>query len=200
MSRGLTTTSHLILGLIALLGPSTPYQWKRAVRQTIGHFWTFPHSQLYAEPARLVAAGLLKEEREQRGRRRRTFALTEQGHRALEAWLGQPTAQPTEVRDLGLLKLFFADLARPEDVSGLAEEQERAHRQHLAQYRALASGTALERDVPYSLATLRMGLLFEEAAIQFWTSIGAGRPSAAAPSATRRRVTKPSASRKAPLL
>lgn len=193
MSRDLTATSHLILGLIALLGPSTPYQWKRVVRQTIGHFWSFPHSQLYAEPARLAAAGLLKEEREQRGRRRRTFAITEQGHRALEAWLRQPTATPTEVRDLGLLKLFFADLARPEDVSGLAKEQERAHRQHLAQYRAIASSVAFDRAVPHSLATLGMGLLFEKAAVQFWTSIAARPPGVPASGTTRRRRSKASA-------
>ena len=190
MSRGLTTTSHLILGLIALLGPSTPYQWKRAVRQTIGHFWSFPHSQLYAEPTRLAAAGLLKEEREQRGRRRRTFAITEEGRRALGAWLSQPTAQPTEVRDLGLLKLFFAGLARSQDVTALAQEQERAHRQHLAQYRAIASGVDFDSTMPHSLATLRMGLLFEQAAVQFWTSIAASPPSAPTSGSTKRGVRK----------
>jgi len=50
-----------------LRGPSTPYDLKRFVQLSVGNFWPFPHTQLYAEPARLAEAGLLEET----GRRRR---------------------------------------------------------------------------------------------------------------------------------
>ena len=63
--------SYLVLGIVALRGPSTPYDLKRFVQLSIGHFWPFPHTQLYAEPARLADAGLLEEMREESGRRRR---------------------------------------------------------------------------------------------------------------------------------
>ena len=55
----LSTTSYLVLGMIALRGPSTPYDLKRAVSRSVGYFWHFPHAQLYSEPDRLADAGLL---------------------------------------------------------------------------------------------------------------------------------------------
>ena len=61
---------------VALRGPTTPYDLKRFVQLSIGHFWPFPHTQLYAEPARLADAGLLEETREDGGRRRRHYAIT----------------------------------------------------------------------------------------------------------------------------
>lgn len=60
MSRDrLTVTSFLVLGLIALRGPSTSYDLKRASGHSIGYFWPFPHAQLYSEPRKLADAGLL---------------------------------------------------------------------------------------------------------------------------------------------
>ena len=68
--------SYLVLGIVALRGPSTSYDLKRFVQLTIGNFWPFPHTQLYAEPARLAEAGLLEETREETGRRRRYYSIT----------------------------------------------------------------------------------------------------------------------------
>src|SRR5262245_43476987 len=101
-------TSYLILGLISYRGPSTSYQLKRAVNRSIGYFWPFPHTQLYEEPERLTRAGLLTEQREEEGRRRRTYAITEAGRTALTAWLHEPTTEVTQLRDLAVLKLFFS--------------------------------------------------------------------------------------------
>src|SRR6476469_2355252 len=110
LAAQLTPTSYLVLGLLAREGPSTPYDLKRHVAATIGHFWTFPHALLYTESARLVELGLLTEEREPEGRRRRLFTITAAGRAALRAWLATPAEAPTELRDAGLLQLFFADL------------------------------------------------------------------------------------------
>src|SRR6476661_736922 len=97
----LTATSYLVMGLIEREGPSTPYDLKRHVAATIGHFWSFPHALLYKEPPRLVGLGLLTEQREEVGRRRRLFAITERGREALRRWLASPSQQPTELRDAG---------------------------------------------------------------------------------------------------
>src|SRR5256885_16250357 len=78
-TAGLTPTSYLVLGLLAREGPSTPYDLKRHVAATIGHFWSFPHALLYKEPPRLVELGLLTEAREADGRRRRLFTITDHG-------------------------------------------------------------------------------------------------------------------------
>src|SRR3954451_10260530 len=89
----LTPVSYIVLGLLDRLGPSTPYELKRAHAIGIGNFWTVQHAQFYSEPERLAEAGLLTEDREEGGRRRRRYAITAAGRRALREWLAEPTAE-----------------------------------------------------------------------------------------------------------
>ncbi|MGA3058068.1 MAG: PadR family transcriptional regulator [Candidatus Limnocylindrales bacterium] len=177
----LTPTSYLVLGLLAREGPSTPYDLKRHVAATIGHFWSFPHALLYKEPPRLCGLGLLTEEREQEGRRRRLFTITDAGRQALRAWLSRPARQPTELRDLALLQLFFADLEPTSARVAIAEEQLEAHRAQLAEYEARqwfddgrnGSGTVSRSLEHWRGVTLPMGLLYERAAVEFWEGVTA---------------------------
>ena len=74
----LTTTSYVVLGMIALHGHCTPYALKRAVGESVGLFWHFPHAQLYAEPDRLADLGLLARSVE----RRRTAPQDVLAHRS----------------------------------------------------------------------------------------------------------------------
>jgi PadR family transcriptional regulator, regulatory protein AphA len=170
----LTPTSYVVLGLVALAGEATPYDLKRRVADSVGYVWSFPHAQLYTEPARLAAAGLLKEQREKGGRNRRHFTITVAGNAALRKWLSQPGSErdePRELRDPGLLRLFFADLLSSAELSELAREQEASHRKRLALLEADATrfGPASVRDA--SFGPLRMGLVYERAALGFWNEI-----------------------------
>ena len=61
----LTPTSYIVLGLIEMQGEGTPYDLKTWVAQSVGNFWSVPHSAIYAETVRLTGAGLLIERREQ---------------------------------------------------------------------------------------------------------------------------------------
>jgi PadR family transcriptional regulator AphA len=177
-SRNLTATSYLVLGLLAREGPSTPYDLEGHVRATLGNFWSFPHTLLYSEPPRLAALGLLTETRETGGRRRRVFTITRAGVAALDAWLDQPSDVPTELRDPGLLQLFFADLASADARLRLAQQQLAIHRAKLAAYQEderfehRQSGVKGVRTVEHWRGeTLRMGLLYEGAAVDFWEGI-----------------------------
>ena len=176
-TAGLTPTSYLVLGLLAREGPSTPYDLKRDVAATIGHFWAFPHALLYKEPARLAGLGLATEEREPAGRRRRVFSITEAGLEALRAWLGRPARRLPELRDLGLLQLFFADLEPVGVGFAIAAEQLALHRAQLARYEAgqhaedAPVGAGSRSIEHWRGVTLRMGLLHERAAVEFWTGI-----------------------------
>src|SRR5436305_11772776 len=96
----LSATSYLVLGLIGLRGPSTPYDLKQAANRSINYFWPFPHSQLYSEPERLADAGLLDHEQEETGRRRRRYALNDAGRLALTTWLKTPPGEVFEMRDM----------------------------------------------------------------------------------------------------
>ena len=170
----LTSTSHVVLGLVALAGEATPYDLKRRVADSVGYVWSFPHAQLYTEPARLAAAGFLKEQRERGGRHRRHFTITASGNAALRKWLlqsGSERAEPRELRDPGLLRLFFADLLSSAEIAQLARDQASDHRKTLALLEADASrfGAAAEHNA--SFGPLRMGLIYERAALGFWNEI-----------------------------
>jgi len=187
----LTPTSYVVLGLVASAGRCTPYDLKRLVAQSVGHFWSFPHAQLYAEPARLAAMGLLTEEREAGGRNRRHYAVTAAGRAAVRAWLATPETGLGEIRDPGLLKLFFAEIGTPEDVAGLAAAQRDAHRERLRIYERLAADLGQLPGSDLRVAPLEMGLRFERMAVAFWADI-ANRAAGAArqPGKRRRRAAR----------
>ena len=102
----LTTTSYAVLSLLEVLGEGTPYDLKQALERSIENFWPVPHTTFYDEPARLAKAGYLSERREESGRRRKLYSLTDPGHAALRAWADAPELAPQQLRDEGLLKIF----------------------------------------------------------------------------------------------
>ena len=169
-SDRLGPTSYVVLGLLAVAGPLTPYDLKAEVAGGVGYFWAFPHSQLYGEPARLAALGLVEEEREETGRRRRVFHITDAGRAAVAAWVAEPVQAHPQIRDLALLKLYLGGLVPPERTAELADDQQRAHRERLAVYEqidaALRDGSARHEH-----ATVRLGLAYERAATAFWAEI-----------------------------
>ncbi len=169
----LTPVSYVVLGLVAE-GATTPYDMKQTAARSVGYFWSFPHSQLYAEPARLAELGLLAEQQESSGRRRRVYTLTPAGRQALDKWVREPTTEQPQIRDTGLLKLFFGEGLSPDELAALARAQEEAHRARLVVYQEKEA----EIDQPQHVATLRAGLLFEQLFVDFWHDVadGATRP------------------------
>ena len=160
----LSTTSYAVLGLLEKCQPATPYQLKQAAQVSIFHFWTIPHTQLYTECARLAEAGLLSEEREEGGRRRRVYRLTLAGIDALGTWRTTPDTELYELRDPGLLKLFCGA-----DPVAVAREQLEQHRQRLALYEQLALGQ--EAMTEGMALALEAGTGHEREYIRFWTDI-----------------------------
>ena len=161
----LTTTSYVVLGMIALHGQCTPYGLKRAVAESVGLFWRFPHAQLYAEPDRLADLGLLARSVENGGRRRKTYSLTGPGLDALRDWLAAPTGAHFQLRDVAELKLFFHEVGEPDRVATLAAEQIAQHRRRIAHYDDLVAAAGV------GSPTLELGLELEHAALRFWTAL-----------------------------
>jgi PadR family transcriptional regulator, regulatory protein AphA len=160
----LTETSYIVLGLLELAGPATPYDLKRLAQLTTNNFWTVPHTQLYTECARLAGEGLLVERQEQTGRRRRTYTVTERGSELLHDWREQPTRQLYELRDVSTLKLFFGG-----DPAALASAQLEAHRQRLELYERIRPTLA---DAPRGqVLALECGIGHEREFIHFWTQV-----------------------------
>jgi DNA-binding PadR family transcriptional regulator len=160
----LTPTSHIVLGLLSLSGEATPYDLKQMVSATVGHFWSLPHSQLYAEPARLASAGYLTERREQEGRRRKLYSLTERGREATTKWLATLQPELYALRDLALLKLFFGA-----DPRALAEVQLGTHRGRLAEYEVLLGQLTSAGPGPAGpRLALELGIRHERETVGFW--------------------------------
>jgi PadR family transcriptional regulator, regulatory protein AphA len=133
----LTTTSYVMLGLLALRRWST-YELAQQMQRSIRYYWPRAESHIYEEPKKLVAHGLATATREYAGRRPRTvYAITDEGREALRAWLGEPGGGPLIEFD-GLVKVLFAEQAgKDELLATLASirseaEQTRLHHAELA--------------------------------------------------------------------
>ena len=164
----LTPTSYIVLGLLADADEVTPYDLKAMVAGGIGNLWSLQHTQLYAEPERLAKAGYLTETREDGGRRRKLYSITQAGRDVLAAWLGaEPGDELPEVRDIGLLKVFFGA-----DPRSFAARLAEAHRAKLREYEALEQ-TLTGAELTGPLTALRAGLGHEREWVRYWSALAA---------------------------
>lgn len=164
-SPRLSETSYIVLGLLEQAGSGTPYDLKRAAEISTNNFWSVPHTQIYTECARLAELGLLSEEREQSGRRRRMYRLTREGKASLAQWRREPSEGTNELRDASTLKLFFGG-----DPAVLADGQVELHRRQLAAYEQLLEH---KQHLPHGqLLALECGIGHEREWLRFWTRVG----------------------------
>jgi DNA-binding PadR family transcriptional regulator len=133
----LSATARVILGLLRW-GPRTGYDVKRVTDFSTRFFWRASYGQIYPELRGLEDAGLVRARNEPRGRRpRRVYELTPAGERALVAWLADET-DLYEVRDEGLLRLFFGDLVAPEELLALVSRRRAWFEMAGAHFRGIA--------------------------------------------------------------
>jgi PadR family transcriptional regulator, regulatory protein AphA len=166
----LTPTSYVVLGFLAVAGPSTPYDLKKMHAGSVGNFWSVPHSQLYAEPKRLAAAGLVDERREETGRRRLIYEITTTGRRALEQWLVEPATTLPELRDPALLQVFYGA-----DPRVVAPPRAEAHRRQLANYEELRAAMGDEPTLRGPALTLDLGIAVARQSVAFWERLAGER-------------------------
>lgn len=164
---GLGVPAYVVLGMVRL-GARSGYEIKRTVEQSIRFFWTISQVQIYPSLQRLEEAGLITGRADPRGRRRRrVYEITEQGEAALRQWLGRAEPMPFELRDTGLVKLFFADALQPGDALGLLGTIRRRSEERVEALRAIepAASRAGEEGNVYPLLTLQMGVGVHQAMI-----------------------------------
>jgi PadR family transcriptional regulator, regulatory protein AphA len=105
----LSPTARVLLAMIRS-GRRTGYEIKQLVDVSTRFFWAASYGQIYPELRRLEEAGLIAAEDDPAGgRRRRAYSLTAEGEAALDEWLRSDDEPTYELRDEGLLKLFFSD-------------------------------------------------------------------------------------------
>src|SRR5918996_3376766 len=110
----LPTTAYAVLCLLALQ-PWTGYELTQQAKRSLRFVWPKAESLLYAQPPRLVEAGLARVEVEHvGGRKRNRYFITRAGRAALRRWLAtSPDAPQFEAEPA--LRFAFANLGTTED-------------------------------------------------------------------------------------
>lgn len=164
----LSPTARVILGLLAWR-PRSGYEIKQVTDQSTRFFWGASYGQIYPELRRLEAAGLVESREEPRGRvPRRIFSLTTAGRTALAAWLEEPD-ESYEVRDEGLLKLFFGDLMSKEQRLELVRRRRAWYEESAAMFRRI--GDELGELDESSGSVLRYGVELMEWDAGWWREL-----------------------------
>ena len=162
----LSPSAHVALGMIRL-GRRSGYEIKQTVQLSIRFFWTISQAQIYPALAQLERRRLIEGRDEPHGRRpRRAYGLTPSGEAALTEWLVNEDPLRFELRDVGLLKLFFADLLERRAALDLLARIERRSLDRLAQLDAIAPAAGSMDDDEghrFPLITLRLGVAFHRA-------------------------------------
>lgn len=92
------------------------------------------------------------------------------------AWLRDPEAERAEIREPGLLKLFFGGLADDEDMTRLARARVKLYEQELDRYTEIEKTIKDAPDMSYPYATLRLGISWARACLAFWSELAGEQP------------------------
>ena len=103
------------------------------------------------------------------GRRRRIYTLTKAGSEALDRWRSEPTGELYELRDAGLLKLFFGA-----DPKSLAPPQLEAHGERLREYEDLLQQCRQMNAADGVVHAVEAGIGHEREYVRFWKRLGGG--------------------------
>jgi PadR family transcriptional regulator, regulatory protein AphA len=158
--KELSPTAYVILGMVSK-EPRSGYEIKAVVDRTTRFFWTASYGQIYPELKKLSEAGLVSGVDSPTGGRRRTvYEITANGEEELKAWLRQPP-RTREMREEGLLKLFFAGALPPEEAVEILRAMREYRLEMAAQLREMEPQAAAKED-PFPLMVLRSGIEFTE--------------------------------------
>src|SRR3954449_13462510 len=132
----LSATGKVILGMLAAR-PRSGYEIKQLVDSSARFFWAASYGQIYPELKRLENDGLISGNDSSQGARQRTvYKLTAAGKRAAREWIDR-APETFELRDEGLLELFFAGSIDPARGPELARERAARAAASAAQLRAI---------------------------------------------------------------
>jgi DNA-binding PadR family transcriptional regulator len=153
-----SSTGYVILGMLRN-EPRSGYEIKQVVDRSTRFFWAASYGQIYPELRKLATAGLVQgESRPTGGRRRTVYRLTDAGREELRRWLDRPPER-LEVRDEGLLKLFFAGAAEPGRAVDIIDAKQRLMEEKLATLREIEPYAVAAADAdPFPYLVLRHGV------------------------------------------
>ena len=158
----LTPSSYLILAWVRL-GAGSGYAIRQAAEVSTQAFWPTSFAQLYPQLGELHRAGLLdRRDDPDGGRERSAYSITERGSAALIAWLRSTHLAPSQMRNEGMLRLFFADALAPAEQLDLLARVRAKNKRRSAGFAAellpLAELVGSEQDVRYPAIMAHFGV------------------------------------------
>lgn len=163
----LTPPDYVVLGMVGLDARSG-YAIKQAVELSIRFFWTISPAQVYPSLAKLEQAGLLAGRDDPQGNRpRRIYERTQAGTDALRTWLQRHDPMPFELRDIAMVKLFFADTLAPNDAHALVAAVKARSEEQVAKLESIrpVSDEAARKGNTHPLLALELGIAFHQAMV-----------------------------------
>lgn len=139
MAARLTTTSHLILAMLAVRDFSA-YELAEQAGVGLADLWFGETRQRYEAPKRLVEMGLATSRTEPAdGSRTRTvYSITDEGRHALQTWIAEPP-RPLSIRFEGMVKVLMTDQGTLQDLRQTLESIAADAQEGLDRYAAMAA-------------------------------------------------------------
>lgn len=158
-------SKFIILGILAR-GPASGYDMVKATRTSTAYFWNENFGQIYPSLSKMTEEGLIQRcAAVDTSRNKTNYEITNRGRECLQHWLAEPY-QPAVERNELLLKLFFANIAGPENALKLLQQAKAdalAYQSVLSAIREnLRQRYPEKRDRLYYEATVDIGLRVAE--------------------------------------
>jgi PadR family transcriptional regulator, regulatory protein AphA len=141
MQTQLSGIAPVILGFLSW-GPRSGYGIKQIVDRSTRFFWAASYGSIYPQLRRLEQEGLIEGAESPTGARQRTiYRLTTAGREALDGWL-RGAGSGWELRDAGLLRIFFAAALPADEALQAVREHGAEHERTLAVLRGVRDDPA----------------------------------------------------------
>jgi len=172
---------HALLGFINY-GPMTGYEIKKFFDASVAHFWNAELSQIYPSLKAMESEGLVEMQVEVQDDRpnRKVYSITDRGRGELRQWLAQP-AEPEQIREPLLIKVFFGAALPKEDLINILRAQIEQHHLYLSNLARggsmigkFAEAIGLQRDAAFWGLTVDAGLRICRAEIE-WAEAAIGK-------------------------
>lgn len=159
---------HVILATL-YSSDKTGYDLAHDIDGAMGFFWTATHQQIYKTLAELENDNLVKfKEIEQDGKpNKKVYKITSPGNKELMKWLHEEV-DPQPAKDAFMIKIFMGKLVDQEFMMNELHRHKKIHERKIAIYKKIVQDhfsheKKLSLDERYQFLTLRRGLLFEKA-------------------------------------
>lgn len=162
---GVNPTEGCVLGLLHDR-PMTGWELLQTIEASLGNFWNVTTSHVYRELKRLGDKGLI-EAGERGPRDKRPFSITDEGRSAFAEWISEEPGEEL-IRFPLLVTLFFGRHVPPARLAAFLERHRELHEKRLVKYRALEQAVGED---PYYGPTVRFGIAYEEAALEWFSSL-----------------------------